>query len=93
MDKEDPNFRTYADGVEDDSQPIHYYRIQAEKLKSDEKVTMFIDYSHIARFHFNEPTFNELIVTEYLRYEPYLMKALTTFMNENQKEYAKERFF
>ena len=67
--------------------------MQAEKLRADEKVTLFVDYSHIQKYKFKDNNFNEAIVVEYHRYDPYLRRALTQFMNEQCPQYAKERFF
>lgn len=70
-----------------------YYQQQAEKLRIDEKLTMFVDYSHIQKYKFKDPNFNEAIVVEYHRYDPYLRKALTTFMHEQNPQFAKDKFF
>jgi hypothetical protein len=67
--------------------------VNAEKLKADEKVTMFIDYNHLINFRFETPNFVELIVNEYNRFEPYLRRGITQFMSDLGHQYAKDRFF
>ena len=62
-------------------------------MKSDEKATLFVDYSHIQKYKFKDINFMEAIVTEYHRYDPYLRRALTQFMNDICPVFAKERFF
>lgn len=56
MKRDDPNFATYAEGA-DDLENIRYYMLQAEKLKAEEKVNMFIDYSHVSQFEFKDQNF------------------------------------
>ena len=54
---EDPNYHADAEGAPEDmlnSGQIKYYVVQAEKLKQDEKVTMFIDFSHLLNYRFDE---------------------------------------
>lgn len=92
VDPSDPNYGAYAEGVEE-GHSVLYYQMQAERLRADEKATMFIDYSHIQKYKFKDSNFNEAIVIEYHRYEPYLRKALTQFMYELNPVYAKDRFF
>jgi DNA replication licensing factor MCM6 len=74
---------------------IKYYVITAEKLKQEEKVTMFIDFSHLLNYRFDETngfSFVTSLVKEYHRFEIYLRKALSQFMNDLGHTYAKDRF-
>jgi len=50
LQQDDPNYEQYANGVEDNGQPIKYYIIQAEAMKNDEKSTMAVDYRHLSSF-------------------------------------------
>ena len=50
LSKDDPNFGAYAEGAQDASQPIHYYILQADKLRAEEKSTLFIDQQHISQY-------------------------------------------
>ena len=77
LSEDDPNYQTYAEGAEDTTQPIKYYVNQAEKLKADEKVNLFVDYSHLINFRFKDDNFLRLIINEYHRFEPYLRLAIT----------------
>ena len=49
-------------------------------MKSDEKITMFIDYSHLNQFRFELEFFIEKITNEFNRFEGYLRRAVTQFM-------------
>ena len=82
-------------GNVDQSAPVKYYVLQAEKLKAEEKVTMFIDFSHLLQFRFSEQNQNFVtnIVNQYHRYEVYLRKAVTQFMTDLGHQYAKDRYF
>ena len=51
-------------------------------MKADEKVTFFIDFNHIGQFRFNLISFMDNLVNEYHRYEPYMRKGATQFMND-----------
>jgi hypothetical protein len=55
---EDPNYNAYIEGAPEEmlqsGEPIKYYVLQAEKLKQDEKVTMFIDFSHLLNYRFED---------------------------------------
>ena len=47
LDPSDPNFNAYAEGAEDPTKGIKYYWLQADRMKAEEKVTLFIDFNHI----------------------------------------------
>ena len=75
---------TYADGVMDleEGQPIRYYVHQAQKMREQEKVTMYIDFSHLSSFPHDDPEFMRNIVQQYYRHEPSLRQGLVKFMQE-----------
>lgn len=57
---------------------------------------MFIDFSHLLNYRFDEQggfSFVSALVKEYNRYEVYLRKAITQFMNDLGHQYAKDRYF
>lgn len=57
---------------------------------------MFIDFTHIYNFDFGkgkDDKFISLLVNQYNRYEVYLRKAVTQFMNDLGHTYGKERYF
>ena len=100
MSQDDPNFHAYIEGAPEnlvqDYNDVKYYVIQAEKLRNEEKVTMFIDFSHLMLFKFDENNglnFVSSIVKEYHRFEPYLRKAITQFMSDLGHQYGKDRYF
>ena len=102
LSQEDPNYHAYIEGAPDDmlqetNGAVRYYRLQAEKLKNEEKVTMFIDFSHLLQFpHFDDKNgfnFVAAIVKEYNRYESFLRKAVSQFMSDLGHQYAKEKHF
>lgn len=64
---------------------MKYYPLQAQKLRDEEKVTMFIDFTHLLQFQFDERggfIFVNSVVKEYTRFEPFLRKAVTQFMTD-----------
>jgi DNA replication licensing factor MCM6 len=74
---------------------IKYYVVLAEKLKQEEKVTMFIDFSHLLNYRFDETggfSFVTQFVKEYHRFEVYLRKGLTQFMSDLGHSYAKDHY-
>ena len=89
----DPNFQVYADGQEKEGQPIKYYVKQAERIKVQEKQTLFIDFSHLLSYDFGDDKLMNLLINQFHRYEVYLRKAVTQFMNDLGHIYAKERYF
>ncbi len=54
---------------------------------------MFIDFSHLMQFSFEDENFVSYIVNQFHRYEVYLRKAVTQFMNDLGHQYAKDRYF
>lgn len=54
LNPEDPNYGQYADGFadKDNGAPIKYYVKTAERMREQEKVTMYIDFTHLASFPF-----------------------------------------
>lgn len=51
-------------------------------MVQQEKYAMFVDYFHLKSFQWEDETFLDTLITEYVRYEPYLRNAIMTFMNE-----------
>ena len=81
LSQDDPNYQAYIEGFEHEGS-VKYYVLQAEKLKAEEKVTMFIDFSHLLQFRFNDQNFITSVVNQYHRYEVYMRKAVTQFMTD-----------
>jgi DNA replication licensing factor MCM6 len=51
-------------------------------MKVEEKVTMYIDFTHLLHFRFEDSNFIDYVVNQYHRYETYMKKAVTQFMND-----------
>lgn len=84
MNPEDPNYNIYATAEGDEAgKPIKYYVKQLVKMDEMEKVTIFVDYSHMTSFPFQMESFISNITNEYGRFEPYLKKAATQFVIDN----------
>jgi hypothetical protein len=49
---EDPNYGQYINGIMDleEGAPVLYYLHQARRMKELEKLTMYIDFNHLAGF-------------------------------------------
>jgi len=77
----DPNYEAYADQMNaEENQQIHYYRLQVQHLRNDEMKTMLVDWEHLTSFNWDDPLFLDRLLQEYGRFEPYLKKALTMFL-------------
>ena len=92
LDPSDPNYQVYADGFEDDQQ-VNFYVKLAEDLKQEEKQTLYVDYSHLVSFNWEDPQFLDKLFAEYARFEPYLKKALTQFLAEQGQQIVHDRWF
>lgn len=60
MSPEDPNYEMYADQINIDSESserIKYYVKIADELKIEEKRTMYVDFTHMTSFQWEDPTF------------------------------------
>ena len=63
MSPEDPNYEMYADHINLDSvsangenpSQIKYYVKIAEELKIEEKRTMYVDFTHMSSFSWEDP--------------------------------------
>jgi len=77
-----------VDGAQEfieEGKPIKYYRILAKKMANEEKVTLFVDFSHLLQFRFDDSVgfnFVTQVVKDYHRFEPFLRKALVQFMSD-----------
>lgn len=80
----DENYKEYGDGLMDvnEGEPIRYYVHQAQKLREQERVTMWVDFAHLTSFEHSDPEFVQNIVRQYYKYEPYLRTGLTKFMQK-----------
>ena len=61
--------------------------MEAEKMKSNERVTMHIDFSHLIQYKapIDLPF---TIITQYYRFEPALKSAIKNFMTKLHPEYS-----
>jgi len=64
---------------------------------NEEKVSLFVDFSHLLQFRFDDAAgfnFVTQLVKEYHRFEPFLRKALSQFMSDiGFQAYCKGRRF
>ena len=83
--------------LQDGAPAVKYYVLQADKMRQEEKVTMFIDFSHLMQFRFDDAnvSFNFVtsLVKEYNRFEVYLRKAVTQFMGDLNYQDQKDRYY
>jgi len=72
------------------SQPIKLYHKLAKELQINDKKTLYVDFEHLRAL---DPTFElrECILSNYYRYEPYLVKAVTAFIQEIDPVYAHDK--
>lgn len=93
--KEDPNYEYYAESALNRDGEIKYYHLQAEKMKVEEKSTMFIDFDHLSSFHTgdDDEDLAEDIIANFYRFEGNLTKALHAFMYKYHTDYAKDKQF
>ena len=74
MSPEDPNYEMYADHINLDSacandgnpEQIKYYVKIAEELKIEEKRTMYVDFTHMSSFAWEDPQFIDRLQSEYV---------------------------
>jgi hypothetical protein len=93
LNPEDPNYDNYASGADDAGQAVRYYFLQAEKLKTDERSTLQVDFSHMASFLWQDGSFMDNLLQEFGRYEVYLRRAVTQFLNGTGYTVTKNRYF
>lgn len=62
-------------------------------MQQDEKSTLSVDYRHLSSFQYQDPLFMDKLVQEYSRYEPYLRKAVTQFLTQQNYQMSKGKFF
>ena len=101
LDRNDPNFEFYEDP---EKRSNKYYLLCLEKMKKDEKTTLYVDFDHINSFQYNyKPEggsmpnqikdLSEDLLTNFYRYEPNLRKALFNCMLRFDQGYARNKVF
>ncbi len=88
---DDPNYEAYADH-EDDAN-IFYYVREADKLKAEELKTLYVDFSHLSSYNWEDPQFMDRLQGEYVRYEPYLRQGLTNFLSNQGHLICDQKWF
>jgi len=88
---DDPNYEAYAD--HEDESAIRYYVRQAEKLKAEEQKTLYVDFSHMSSYQWEDPQFMDRMQGEYVRFEPYLRQGLTQFLAEQGHQIFDTKWF
>ena len=51
---------------------IFYYVRASEDIKNNESRTMYVDFTHMSSYQWQDPQFMDLLQSEYVRFEPYL---------------------
>lgn len=93
---QDPNIEFYEDP---EGRSKKYYMNCIEKMKRDEKTTMFVDWEHVTQFSTergnqdNDKQFCEDIMVNFYRFEPYLRKALLSCVLAVDPAFAKNKVF
>lgn len=77
---DDPNYEAYADMEDEPNAQIRYYVRLAEQLKVDEMKTLYVDFTHLSCFQWEDAQFMDRLQSEYVRFEPYLRQGLTMFL-------------
>ena len=72
-----------------EGEPIRYYLHQANKMRENERVTMYIDYDHISNFPHEDPEFMPNLVKYFYRYEPNLRAGLVKFIQKTGNDVNK----
>lgn len=93
LDRDDPNFETYAGQEDDKSAQVHYYQRCAEKIQHDETRTLFVDYTHMTSYNWEDPNFMDRLQGEYVRFEPYLRQGLTTFLADQGHQITNSKWY
>ena len=65
-------------------------------MKEQEKVTMYIDFSHLTSFDHEDPDFIKQIVTKYNKYDKDLRNGLVKFLQKfglKEEENGRKVFF
>ena len=80
LSEDDPNYEAYAGLEEEGNTQIYYYKRASEDIKNNESRTMYVDFTHMSSFQWQDPQFMDLLQSEYIRFEPYLRQGLTQFL-------------
>ena len=49
-------------------------------MLNDERKTLYVDFTHMSGYQWDDPEFMDHLQLEYVRYEPYLRQGLTNFL-------------
>ena len=79
--------KNYKQKNEETNGEEYPYILEAERMKSNERVTMHVDFNHLIQYKTNiDLPFT--IITQYYRFEPALKGAIKNFMTKLHPEYA-----
>ena len=85
LSEDDPNFESYAADIDDEpGAQIHYYQKCARDMLADERKTLYVDFTHMSSYQWDDPQFMDHLQGEYIRYEPYLRQGLTHFLADQE---------
>ena len=72
---------------------MHYYQRCAEKIQHDETRTLFVDYTHMTSYNWEDPNFMDRLQGEYVRFEPYLRQGLTAFLADQGHQITNSKWY
>lgn len=88
----DPNFEAFYQDPSSDSR--HYYMMSIDKMRREEKTTLFVDFEHINQFSAGgDVDLGEDLITNFYRFEPFLRQGLQNVVMKVDKAHATDRLF
>mmetsp|Transcript_40996 Transcript_40996/g.53718 ORF Transcript_40996/g.53718 Transcript_40996/m.53718 type:complete len:81 (+) Transcript_40996:230-472(+) len=75
------------------NEQIRYYLRLAETLKIEEQKTLYIDFTHLSSFNWEDPQFMDRLQSEYVRFEPYLRQGLTLFLADMGHQVSETKWY
>lgn len=75
---------------EDRRENVKQYREQAESMRTNDRTTLFVNFSHLVAL---DSELAEAILTDYFRHDPALRRGLQDFIFTLYPEYASSKLF
>lgn len=76
----------------DSTREFYVYKDEAEKMMKNKRTTIYVDFRHLIDWS-HDFDLAETIHMEYYKYEPFLRKAIQTFMFEQYPDFARDKIF
>jgi len=55
--------------------------------------TMYVDFTHMSSFQWEDPQFMDRLQSEYVRFEPYLRQGLTMFLADMGHQISETKWY